>query len=527
MLIHDYAEDGDVEGVTNELKNGVNIDEIDERGFTPLAWAIRSGNIELVTHLIEAGADVKYIRKHNYDALIDAVFSRNLTVTLVELLIQNGVNPSGVSTFGESALSVASNQGRFDVIDTLLKSGADESILKWTALMKAIALGSLSDCKELLKTNADLNARDSWERTPWLLTLQTGDVNKAILLLETGANKEDRGRCGKLPLVYAIENNHLELLHWLLSEGFDPDMVDDYQESALMKAAGAGTSESVKILLEAGANAFLENHTQTTAIQSASTVDVARLLISAGADLNDIDDEVRAALTKLPNDEKLLVEEEEFKLNMHRRFGNGNPQKMNFPFWMDMIRSGASASQVRSHFKTEPEEPIWSFKRFGKSINELLDGRIIEIAGEHEDWYDDDFCIYNDVIVHFGDGSFDIYGYPENVFPPTDFHSATLVGKYIYIIGTIGYPQGRVPGETPVFKLDCESFEIQKVETTGTKPGWINRHKAKYIDEHKIQITGGQILINAGGRETFKVNQDSFVLDTHSLAWQLASGSKY
>lgn len=77
------------------------------------------------------------------------------------------------------------------------------------------------------------------------------------------------------------------------------------------------------------------------------------------------------------------------------------------------------------------DEPVWCFHRFGKSITEFPDGRIIEIGGEHEDYYDPDFCIYNDVVVHYGGGRFEIFGYPEEVFPPTDSHSATLVGDVI------------------------------------------------------------------------------------------------
>jgi hypothetical protein len=45
-------------------------------------------------------------------------------------------------------------------------------------------------------------------------------------------------------------------------------------------------------------------------------------------------------------------------------------------------------------------------------------------GGEHEDFYDPDFCIYNDVFVHERDGSVAIYGYPESVFPPTDYDAS-------------------------------------------------------------------------------------------------------
>jgi hypothetical protein len=35
--------------------------------------------------------------------------------------------------------------------------------------------------------------------------------------------------------------------------------------------------------------------------------------------------------------------------------------------------------------------PIWTFDRMGATRNELPDGRLICIGGEHEDFYDPDF----------------------------------------------------------------------------------------------------------------------------------------
>jgi hypothetical protein len=49
-------------------------------------------------------------------------------------------------------------------------------------------------------------------------------------------------------------------------------------------------------------------------------------------------------------------------------------------------------------------------------------GSVVEIGGEHEDWYDPDFSIYNDVFVYDGRGKIQIYSYPEKEFPPADFH---------------------------------------------------------------------------------------------------------
>ena len=68
-----------------------------------------------------------------------------------------------------------------------------------------------------------------------------------------------------------------------------------------------------------------------------------------------------------------------------------------------------------------PAAPGWCADRFGQSLTLLPDGRAVQVGGEHEDHYDPDFCIYNDVFVHGPDGDLAIYGYPADVFPPSDF----------------------------------------------------------------------------------------------------------
>ena len=68
--------------------------------------------------------------------------------------------------------------------------------------------------------------------------------------------------------------------------------------------------------------------------------------------------------------------------------------------------------------------PMWCFERFGQSTTPLGAVTVL-IGGEHEDHYDPDFHIYNDLVVIAPGGGTEIYGYPRSVFPPTDFHSAT------------------------------------------------------------------------------------------------------
>ena len=150
------------------------------------------------------------------------------------------------------------------------------------------------------------------------------------------------------------------------------------------------------------------------------------------------------------------------------------------------------------------------FSRFGMSFTELPDGRFIQIGGEHEDFYDPDFCIYNDVIVHNRSGEFQIMGYPKDAFPPTDFHSATYMDGFIYIIGGLGYHGERQFGRTPIFRLNCESWKIEAIRPVGDNPGWIYDHKARLEEPGVIAISGGKVCREIDGEEQHVENKDKF-----------------
>jgi hypothetical protein len=177
------------------------------------------------------------------------------------------------------------------------------------------------------------------------------------------------------------------------------------------------------------------------------------------------------------------------------RFGTSNPELMTNPVWAWLVNSRLNAYQANQHFRG-PEAtdagPGWCCDRFGQSATQLPDGRVVLIAGEHEDHYDPDFFIYNDVVVKHPDGRLDIYGYPRDIFPPTDFHSATLAGHRIVLIGSLGYPKDRRAKTTPVFTLDLETFRVAPVETGGPSPGWIHGHDARLSED------GASILIRRG-----------------------------
>src|SRR5262245_5776238 len=169
-----------------------------------------------------------------------------------------------------------------------------------------------------------------------------------------------------------------------------------------------------------------------------------------------------------------------------------------------------------SSYRESMPGPFWSWERFGRTSTPLPDGRVVHIAGEHEDWYDPDFCIYNDVVVEYPDGRRELYLYPKEAFPPTDFHTATLAGDEIVLVGSLGYQDMRRVGETQVLKLDTRTLQIRPIATAGEGPGWISQHAVEWLGENTILVVGGTVQTAQG----YEPNKGVFELDLTTMTWR-------
>src|SRR5262245_28223962 len=250
-----------------------------------------------------------------------------------------------------------------------------------------------------------------------------------------------------------------------------------------------------------------------------------------------------------PPNRYMKISRELFDQQRRPRFGTANPERMRLDFWEWMIRGddappaepddslnssgwmmrmGCLKSRygpwrARDLFNipvNREDGPIWTFDRMGATETELPDGRLIRIGGEHEDYYDPDFCIYNDVVVIGPTDQIEIYGYPKEVFPPTDFHTATFTGDHIIIIGCLGYMDDRRPGYTPVYSLDLSEYRFTKIETSGKMPGWIFKHEASFDLERTITIRGGKTNEEQDGEIRFRHNVEEYALDIRSGTWR-------
>ena len=495
------------------------------------AAALKGGDLATVRTLRESGADLGYRDAHGTTAMLDATCGRGDRVALVRYLLSLGLAADATMTFNGgsvTAVAAASQAGRFDVVAELLGAGADAARLGWTALHRAAALGTADDARAALAAGVDRDAFDGWGRRAIHLTLLRGDAAIVDALLAGGAAWDDHDVRSGSGLRYAVEGDHPGLIARILAVGAAAPALD----AALEVAVEAGRHRVAEALLAAGADPRPPRRFGAL-IEDAPDRETILLLERYGADLGELDQEGRRRLVGLgERDEGALdgISRAAYRASRYGGEGRANPERIDDPFRCAMVRAGESAYGARLRFEDEPtfeygREPngigasvVWCFDRFGQSTTRLPDGRTVLVAGEHDDGGDPDFRIYNDVAVFEPDGSFTLYGYPFAVFPPTDFHTATLVGEWILLIGSAGYPGSR-EGGIPVYRLRTTDFRIERVATTGEDPGRLYGHRATLLEGGRVRIEGGKRIELRGAEETPVPNAEAFTLDVGTSVW--------
>lgn len=318
------------------------------------------------------------------------------------------------------------------------------------------------------------------------------------------------------------------LLHKGADPNYRPKFADSLICSVLYEWPAASQAIGIELLTSFGANVNLPDGQRQTALsiclENKYPMEIQNLLLSKGA---------------VPI-ESSIKDFETSEVNC--RYGRTNPEKVDDAYYKFMIATGKEASEVGKSrltdlmtsgqikdFKKDFEEltsevragklsseaaagffnyltngkPKWCNNRFGSSYHFLKDGTMIQIGGEHEDYYEPEFNIYNDVIRIKPNGAADLFLYPEDIFPPSDFHSSTKLGNQIIIIGGLGYQKDRVESRTNMHVLNLDDFSIEFMPSSGDNPGWIFEH-ITLLDEqnnclylmHGKKWTHGKIVEN-------------------------------
>lgn len=156
------TKDGDTVATEKLIRNGANINESDESGYTPLIYAIWSGRVETVNVLIHQGANVNKRDKEGYTPLLWA--SSYGYLEMAKRLIDKGadVNARGNDQSSPLLLALAANNPDLSML--LINKGADTNVVDrngTTPLIQAAINGDYEIARLLMAKGADLFAADS------------------------------------------------------------------------------------------------------------------------------------------------------------------------------------------------------------------------------------------------------------------------------------------------------------------------------------------------------------------------------
>lgn len=223
--------------------------------------------------------------------------SKEDLVGVVERLITMGVDVNAPSGSYDNALCTASAAGNTEIVKLLLGAGADPNSLKhgWkhgSALYQASKCGY--DANAIVRLLLDAGAKAGLEEgnigdTALHVAAANGNANIVEMLINSGMDVNLKGTrisftFQKYALGLAGVYGNIETVRLLLEAGANSDSKDD----ALCFAASQGDDETVKLLLGAGANinqvgGWKDPLRRAVTSGYATTV---KILLDAGADVN-------------------------------------------------------------------------------------------------------------------------------------------------------------------------------------------------------------------------------------------------
>ncbi len=310
--VADAAMNGDAAAVRSLIQHRADVNAPQADGATALHWAAYRNDLDIAAALIAAGANVKAANREGATPL--SMAAENGSTRMIEMLLKAGASPNERrQPHGETPLMFAARNGNTDAIKVLLDHGADvnatEDLRGTTPLMWAADQAHPAAVKLLVERGADIGAAtkpdtlrgtaylapsfqaraqqvklqvqgkffERYERqqngtgnkekvapagrtaskaeaedvvaaadadaaasvfglqqntkggglTPLVFAARQGDLDSVKILVEAGANVNQRTRYGWTALLTATQNRHYKIGAYLLEHGADPNLAND------------------------------------------------------------------------------------------------------------------------------------------------------------------------------------------------------------------------------------------------------------------------------------------------------------
>lgn len=272
------------------IKNGYDMNDRVFNGSQLLAHAITNNSIDVVKYLLNNGVNLYDLT--SFPPIYNAVIANN--VEIVKIILERMAKDKGKAKIDNFIIDEASKIGNPSIIKLLIDAGANfnvpyEYILK-IPLHVASENGKLDAVKILADKVKDINIGNGDKTTSLMFASKNGHLDVVKFLIEKGANVNLIDKYDKTALKYALYNNHVKVAEYLLSKGAKRVKLGDlssptidsiqvllnnganidergrFNTTVLMYASSERNPEVVSFILSKGANVNNKNSYNKTAL---------------------------------------------------------------------------------------------------------------------------------------------------------------------------------------------------------------------------------------------------------------------
>lgn len=184
--------------------------------------AIRNGDIETVTKLLNNGLDPNYkipdtrLNRSYYHAKVGVPFIRYAaTPEMAKLLIDHGADINAEDDLGWTCLTYNAQLHKLNTVQYLIDRGADIFHIGkdgYFSIRHIFIANENADVLELfIKKSGDLNKQDNWGNTLLIYVTENNRIENVKTLLKHGAKPAIANKEGKTALMIANKNGFKDI----------------------------------------------------------------------------------------------------------------------------------------------------------------------------------------------------------------------------------------------------------------------------------------------------------------------------
>jgi hypothetical protein len=212
----------DALGSLKKIKCNINAPQkIKEKNVHPLNLACYLNNKKMADYLIKNGADINVIDDYGspLHACINAPWKGENSHALLRLLIESGIDVNGKDQGNLTPFILALNSNQLDATQILIESGAD------------------------------INCENGFGETPLMEACRTNNINNFELLMRGKADINYEHKRGERPLMIALDYGNWDIAKRLIEAGADVNHINKNDETPLTRARAREAPQDVMDLL--------------------------------------------------------------------------------------------------------------------------------------------------------------------------------------------------------------------------------------------------------------------------------------